>query len=198
MVVAQERSGKITEKDKNALVAILLTSVIVITFLAWLIYFKEAADRGTLEWVAYLPALNAILNALCTVCLIRGFLLIKKGRKVEHRNMMITALGLSALFLISYVIYHHYQGDTKFINPGNIRYVYFSILISHIIASVTVVPMIFTTVYFAATGNFMKHPKIARITFPIWLYVSITGVVIFLMLKFFNYDPTSPVTAMIN
>ena len=198
MAIAQRRSGKITEKDKNALVVISLLSVIVITFLAWIIYFKDVADRGTLSWVSYLPALNAILNTFCTVCLIRGYRLIKKGFKKEHRNMMITALGLSALFLVSYVIYHHYQGDTKFINPGNIRYVYFSILISHIIASVTVVPMIFTTVYFAATGNFIKHPKIARITFPIWLYVSITGVVIFLMLKFFNYDPTSPVTALIN
>ena len=198
MVVAKERSGKITEKDKNALVAILLTSVIVITFLAWLIYFKKAADRGTLMWISYLPALNALLNFMCSVCLVRGYILIKKGRKTEHRNMMLTAIGLSTLFLVSYITYHHYQGDTKFINPGNIRYVYFSILISHIIASVTVVPMIFTTVYFAATGNFIKHPKIARITFPIWLYVSITGVVIFLMLKFFNYDPTFPVTAIIN
>ena len=151
MAIAQRRSGKITEKDKNALVGIILVSIIVVTFLAWLIYFKEAADRGTLDWVAYLPALNAILNALCTVCLIRGFLLIKKGRKVEHRNMMLTALGLSGLFLVSYVVYHHYQGDTKFINPGSIKYVYFGILISHILASIFVVPMIFTTIYFAAT-----------------------------------------------
>ena len=199
MAIAQRRPGKITEKDKNALVAICLLSVIVVTFLAWLIYFKEVADRGTLAWVSYLPALNAILNALCTVCLIRGYLLIKKGFKKEHRNMMLTALGLSALFLVSYVIYHHYQGDTKFINPGNIRYVYFSILISHIFASVIVVPMIFTTVYFAATGNFIKHPKVARITFPIWLYVSTTGVIIFLMLKFFNNAPVNEATtALLN
>lgn len=189
MVIAHRREGKISERDKNALVGILAGSVLVVTFLAWLIYFKEAADTSTLTWVRYLPGLNALLNGLCTICLIRGYILIKKGRKTEHRNMMLTALSLSALFLISYVTYHHYQGDTKFINPGNIRYVYFSILISHIAASVIVVPMIFTTVYFAATKNFVKHPKVARITFPIWLYVSSTGVLIFLMLKFFNYVP---------
>ena len=172
--------------------------MIVITFLAWLIYFKEVADRGTLEWVSYLPALNAILNAICTMCLVRGYLLIKKGKKKEHRNMMLTALGLSALFLVSYVVYHHFQGDTKFINPGNIRYVYFFILITHITASIVVVPMIFTTVYFAATGNFIKHPKVARITFPVWLYVSSTGVLIFLMLKLFNYDPAISTQALLN
>jgi putative membrane protein len=173
--------------DKNALVAILFVSVVIVTFLAWLIYFKEAADRGTLEWISILPALNALLNTFCTVCLIRGLLLIKKGDKTGHRNMMLSALTLSALFLVSYVVYHHYQGDTKFINPGNIRYFYFFILITHITASIVVVPMIFTTVYFAATGNFIKHPKVARITFPIWLYVSSTGVLIFVMLKLFNY-----------
>lgn len=188
---------KTDHADKNALVGILLISILVITFLAWLIYFKEAADRGPLLWVSYLPALNAFLNGLCTVSLIRGFLLIKSGRKKEHRNMMLTALGLSALFLISYVTYHHYQGDTKFINPTNIRYLYFFVLISHIAASVAVVPMIFTTIYFAATKKFNKHPKIARITLPIWLYVSITGVLIFLMLKFFNYDPNAEVTAFL-
>jgi len=184
--------------DKNALVAIFLLSIVVVTFLAWLIYFKGAADRGTLMWVSYLPAVNAILNGLCAVCLIKGFLLIKKGRKREHRNMMLTALSLSALFLISYVTYHHYQGDTKFINPTNIKYIYFFILITHITASISVVPLIFMTIYFAATKKFNKHPKVARITLPIWLYVSITGVLIFLMLKFFNYDPTVEVTASIN
>ena len=177
------------EKEKNALVLIFTASVAVITFLAWLIYFKEAADASTLAWISYLPALNAILNGICTLCLIRGYYLIKKGRKIEHRNMMLTALILSALFLVSYITYHHYQGDTKFINPTDIRYVYFFILITHITASVVVVPLIFTTVYYAATGNFIKHPKVAKVTFPIWLYVSSTGVLIFLMLKLFNYVP---------
>ena len=189
MTFAQGKEGKISERDKSALLGILAGSVLVVAFLTWLIYYKEAADISTLSWVKYLPALNALLNSLCTICLVRGYILIKKGRKREHRNMMLTALSLSALFLISYIIYHHFQGDTKFINPGNIRYVYFSILISHITASVIVVPLIFTTVYFAATKNFDKHPKVARVTFPIWLYVSSTGVLIFLMLKFFNYIP---------
>ena len=197
MTVAQRRPGKITEKDKNALVVISLLSVIVITFLAWLIYFKEVADRGTLEWVSYLPALNAILNAICTFCLIRGYLLIKKGKK-RASEYDVNCTWVICSFLVSYVIYHHFQGDTKFINPGNIRYLYFFILITHIFASVIVVPMIFTTVYFAATGNFIKHPKVARITFPIWLYVSSTGVLIFVMLKLFNYDPALSTQALLN
>ena len=114
--------------DKNALIAIMGASVLVITFLAWLIYFKEAADSSSLEWVSYLPAFNALINGICTICLLRGYWLIKRKRKEEHRNMMVTALILSAVFLISYITYHHYQGDTKFINPGNIRYIYFMVL----------------------------------------------------------------------
>jgi putative membrane protein len=102
---------------------------------------------------------------------------------------MIPAVVCSALFLVSYVIYHSYQGDTKFLGTGWIRPTYFFILISHIILSVVVVPMILSTLFFSATRRFQAHRKIARWTYPIWLYVSITGVTVYLFLRWLNPPP---------
>jgi putative membrane protein len=102
---------------------------------------------------------------------------------------MVSALVLSALFLISYLTYHHFQGDTRFLATGLIRPIYFFILISHIILSVAVLPMVLITVFHALRGRFSNHKKIARYTFPVWLYVSVTGVLVFLMLNVFNHAP---------
>jgi putative membrane protein len=99
---------------------------------------------------------------------------------------MLLATFTSALFLVSYIAYHHFHGDSKFLAQGWIRPVYFTILISHILLSVVQVPLILTTLYLAYSKNFVKHKKIAKITFPIWLYVSVTGVLIFIILKWFN------------
>ena len=96
--------------------------------------------------------------------------------------MMLTALTFSAIFLVSYLIYHTFHGDTPYKEEGWVRYLYFFILISHVLLSVIVLPLILTTVFFAATRNFSSHSKIAIITFPVWLYVSITGVLVYLML----------------
>ena len=100
---------------------------------------------------------------------------------------MFSATFTSALFLVSYITYHHFHGDTKFVAVGTIRPIYFGILISHILLSAIQVPLILSTLYLALTRKFVKHKKIARITFPIWLYVSVTGVVIFIMLSQFNH-----------
>ena len=99
---------------------------------------------------------------------------------------MLTAVGTSGLFLVSYIVYHYFQGDTKFTNPGAIKYFYFFILISHIFLSVINVPAVFITLYHAANKNFDKHKRFAKWTFPIWLYVSVTGVLVYLFLKFLN------------
>jgi putative membrane protein len=96
--------------------------------------------------------------------------------------MMLSALTFSFLFLISYLTYHAFHGDTSFEGEGWLRTLYFFILISHILLSAVVLPLVLTTVYFAATGNFNQHPKIARVTLPLWLYVSVTGVLVYLML----------------
>ena len=99
-------------------------------------------------------------------------------------KFMTAAFIASAMFLTSYVIYHHFQGDTKFMTEGFISYVYFTILITHIALSAFVVPLVLSSFYLALTGKFQKHRKVSKWTFPIWLYVSVTGVVIFFMLKF--------------
>ena len=99
---------------------------------------------------------------------------------------MLSATFTSACFLISYIAYHHYQGDTKFMGLGIIRPIYFFILITHILLSIVQVPLILTTLYLAAAKNFVRHRKVARVTLPIWLYVSVTGVLIFVILKSFN------------
>lgn len=132
--------------------------------------------------IADLPALNATLNGLSFILLVTGITLIKRGRREAHRLAMLAALTSSALFLISYVIYHLNVLSKPFEGQGPIRYVYFTILISHIILAVTIVPLVIVTTVRALKANFVRHRAIAKITYPLWMYVSVTGVVIYLML----------------
>ena len=129
-----------------------------------------------------LPSLNAILNSCSAICLILGFISIKK-RKVElHKKFMASAFIFSTIFLTSYLYYHYQVGHTVFPHTGLIKTIYLIILIPHIILAVIMVPLILTTFYFALKGNFESHKKIARWTLPIWLYVSFTGIIIYFML----------------
>lgn len=169
----------------KAIGVICAISAAVIIFLFWIIYFKEPA-QATMQWVEYLPYVNATFNTIATAFIIAGIIFIKSGKKKSHGWCMGLATLSSAFFLVSYIIYHHYHGDTKFLAEGWIRPVYFFILISHIILSIGMVPMIFTTLFFAAAKKFESHKKLARWTYPIWIYVSVTGVVIVVMIKLFN------------
>jgi putative membrane protein len=129
-----------------------------------------------------LPAVNATLNALATVLLLWGFTMIRQ-RKIEmHRLVMLSAFVVSIAFLTCYLIYHAHVGSVKYPNPGPIRYVYYSILITHVLLAFTVPVLAIITLSRALSRKFDKHRKIARWTFPIWLYVSVTGVVVYLML----------------
>jgi putative membrane protein len=166
----------------KAIATILVVSGAAFLFLIWLIYFRETADE-TAAWVANLPALNAMLNSVSTVLIIAGFAAIKQRKFVTHMKFMLTAFITSSLFLISYLVYHHYVGHTPFPGEGFIRPVYFTILISHIILSAFVVPLVLTSYYFAFSGKFITHRKVSKWTFPIWLYVSVTGVMIFFILN---------------
>lgn len=172
--------------EKTVFSVIGLLSAAVIGFLFWLIYFKTGVAVDNQGWVSNLPAVNALLNTLTATLLVIGYIFIKKNRRDLHTKAMLAATFTSACFLISYVIYHHFQGDTKFLATGMIRPIYFFILITHILLSIVQVPLILTTLYLAFVKNFTRHKKIARITFPIWLYVSVTGVLIFIILKSFN------------
>ncbi|WP_127715073.1 DUF420 domain-containing protein [Halobacteriovorax sp. HLS] len=174
-----------TNSSQKPYIVIATLSSIVIGFLVWLIYFKTPAAASG-EWVASLPALNALLNSVCFVFLVSGYFLIKMNKKAAHIMCMLLATISSFLFVVSYILYHHFHGDTKFLATGTIRYVYFSILISHIVLSIPLVPLVLSTLWNAFKKNYSAHKKFARITFPIWIYVSITGVLIFLILNNFN------------
>ena len=129
-----------------------------------------------------LPAVNATLNALATLLLVAGFVLIRNRRWRAHRAVMVTALVCSTLFLTSYLIYHAHVGSIHFRGTGTARIVYFTILISHTLLAATVPILAGITVVRAFRGRFSRHKKIARWTLPIWLYVSVTGVVVYWML----------------
>lgn len=169
----------------KAIGVILLLSAVVFAFLVWLIYFKPAAGYSS-EFIGALPAVNALLNSLSTVFLVAGFIAVRQKRYAAHIRLMLAALVSSALFLVSYVVYHNFHGDTKFLATGPVRPIYFFILISHIVLSAVVVPLILTSLYLALSGRLATHRRVSRYTFPIWLYVSVTGVLIFVMLKLFQ------------
>ena len=129
-----------------------------------------------------LPTLNAFLNALAAALLIRGWLLIRRREIQAHRKTMLAAFSVSVLFLVSYLIYHYDVGSVKFLKTGPIRAVYFTILISHTVLAAVVAPMAILTLRRALRGELDRHRRLARITLPVWLYVSITGVVVYFML----------------
>lgn len=132
--------------------------------------------------VTDLPALNATLNSIATLLLITGWVLIKRGERQKHRACMIGALAVSALFLTSYVIYHWNVGSVPFKGTGWIRTVYFAVLIPHVILAAAIVPPVLITASRGLTARYDKHRRIARWTLPLWLYVSVTGVIVYLML----------------
>jgi len=135
-----------------------------------------------------LPAVNATLNGLSAVFLTAGYAFIRRGRRVAHRNCMVAAFVTSALFLACYLTYHGYlgwvlhRGPTRFVNPPAWRPVYLAILLSHTLLAVVIVPLVFVTLHRARKQRFEAHRRIARWTWPLWMYVSVTGVIIYLLL----------------
>ncbi|MGM0588247.1 MAG: DUF420 domain-containing protein [Bacteroidota bacterium] len=139
--------------------------------------------------LAQLPLLNAILNGISTLLLLLGFWQIQKGQWQNHMKLMWSAFGVSTLFLISYLAFHYQVGSVSFEGQGWIRPVYFTILISHIILAVVIVPLVFMTLWRGMKGRYEMHRNIAKYTWPLWMYVSITGVVIYMFMAATNsYD----------
>ena len=132
--------------------------------------------------ISDLPLINACLNGLSTVFLTTGYILIRQRKQTGHRNCMVSAFVTSVLFLACYLYYHAHAGRTRFVNPEWFRNIYLVLLLTHTVLAVAIVPMILVTLWRAASGNFEKHKAIARWTFPAWLYVSVTGVVIYVLL----------------
>ena len=134
------------------------------------------------EYISYLPHLNAILNATCALLLFSGYSFIRAGRVAAHRTCQMAAVIVSVIFLASYLTYHYHHGATRFAGEGLARPIYFTILISHTILAIVIVPLVGVTLYRALKADFVRHRRIARLTLPLWLYVSITGVIVYLML----------------
>ena len=165
----------------SAIAAILVISAAATAFLFWLIYMHPAAASSS-QYV-FLPALNALLNGLSAVALLIGYTFIRARRIAAHRAAMMTAFGFSTLFLLSYILHHALHGDVRYPAHAALRMVYLPLLASHIILAVVALPLVLVTFFFSLTGRIAQHRKVARWTFPLWLYVSITGVVTYVMLR---------------
>jgi putative membrane protein len=171
---------------KPVVATIILVSGLAISFLLWLVYVHHASAEFAGRWT-FLPALNAVLNGLCAVTLCVGFYFIRHRKIAAHRASMVTAFAFSSAFLVSYIANHALHGDTIFPGHGPVRTLYLSILASHVVLSIVALPMVLTTFFFSLTGRFAIHRRIARVTFPIWLYVSVSGVVVFFFLRAYAY-----------
>jgi len=177
-------------------ITILVVSVVIPLTVAILLLMPEKINTGG-DWVKNLPHLNGLINTVTTGVLLIGFMFIKSGRIRPHKISMLTAFSLGVLFLISYVIYHSTSPSTIFgdvngngilepeesIKIGGMRYVYLAILASHILLAIVVVPFVLFSIYYALVARFDMHKKTVKYTLPVWLYVSITGVVVYLMIS---------------
>jgi putative membrane protein len=172
-------------------------SVVVPVLVAVLFYVPKIGGFAGEFNASFLPHLNAVLNTSTSICLILGFIFIKRNLQKYHITAMLAAFALSSIFLVSYVAYHSQGLETKFgdinhngvleasesIQVGAIRYFYYFILLTHIILAVVVVPLVLLAIYFGATKQYIKHKGIVKWTFPVWLYVAITGVLVYLMIS---------------
>lgn len=166
----------------RAIAAILAISAGATAFLFWLIYVHPATDQAAVRF-AFLPAVNAILNGLSATCLLIGYTFIRAHRIRAHRAAMMTAFAFSTLFLVSYILHHALHGDVRYPVHAALRMVYLPLLASHILLAVVALPLVLVTFFFSLSGRIPQHRKVARWTFPLWLYVSVTGVITYVMLR---------------
>ncbi|WP_405222470.1 DUF420 domain-containing protein [Dokdonia sp. Asnod1-B02] len=170
-----------TEKKYRVWIIILATVIPVVVAILSRIKLKDFGFD--VEPLTFLPAIYATINGITAIVLILAVVAIKKGNRKTHERLMKTAITLSVIFLLLYIAYHMTSDPTSFGGEGVIKYVYRFILISHILLSIIIIPLVLLTYVRALAERFDKHRKLARITFPIWLYVAITGVVVYLMIS---------------
>ena len=172
----------ISNVDKKYNTLIVFVSVLIPIVVAILFTVKLKDFGFDVEPLSFLPPIYATINGITAVVLVAAVLAIKKGNRKVHERLMTFAIALSLAFLVMYVAYHMTSDSTKFGGEGWIKYVYFFILISHILLSIAVIPLVLFTYVRALAAKFDQHKKLAKITFPIWLYVAVTGVVVYLMI----------------
>jgi putative membrane protein len=168
--------------DRKAFAVIGAVSLAALALLLYLVY-GQAKPVVQADWVGWLPHVNACLNASTTLLMLLGVRQIRRGDRVVHRRFMLSALTSSALFLVSYLAYHRFHGDTPYPVHDWTRAPYFALLISHIVLSAVVLPLLLTVVWFAGMGFFERHRGLARVVYPLWLYVSASGVLVYLFLR---------------
>ena len=167
--------------DRVALSGIGLVSLLVVVAVGVLLVGRQS-QAVAVQRVAALPAINAVLNGTSAALLTAGYCFIRRRKVTVHLTCMLTAFGVSCLFLVSYVIYHYHAGSKHFGGQGWIRGVYYPLLISHLSLAALIVPLALTTIYRAWGGQLVRHMRVARWTLPVWLYVSVTGVIVYWML----------------
>jgi putative membrane protein len=164
--------------------AILTVSAAILGALIAIVYGHGRAEAAP-QWVAFLPATNAALNATSAVLLLLAFR-VRHTNTALHARRMLAALCASALFLLSYVVYHSIHGDTRFAGRGAIRPFYFFVLVSHVGLSSVAVPIVFASFFFGLSGRIRQHRRIVRFAFPVWVYVSVTGVLVYALLRVYS------------
>ncbi len=169
------------KSDKTAKTLIYTVSFVV--FAAVVILSRVQLDVDLGFDVHVFALINALINSVVSVLLIAAYVMVRRKRFVAHRNLMFAAIIMSVLFLVSYIAHHLLAGETRFGGTGAVRYFYYTILISHILLAAIILPFILFTAYRALTSEFSKHTRLARYTFPLWLYVSITGVLVYLLIS---------------
>jgi putative membrane protein len=170
---------------RGAVSAIVAASVAMLGLLAVVLYGHRRAEAAP-DWVTYLPAVNAALNATSACFLVLAYAAVRRRAFAQHARHMLRALVASALFLVSYIVYHSVHGDSKFSGHGVVRSVYFFILITHVALSALALPLILSSFFLGLSARYPLHKRISRYTWPVWLYVSVTGVLVFLFLASFR------------
>ena len=172
-----------TEDSKLYKRLFIIISVMIPAVVAVLLFMPKDNSGVDNSWLYSLPFYNAIINTLTSILLLLGVYFVKNGKVRWHKTSMISAFLLGALFLIFYVIYHSNAESTKFGGEGYLRLVYFFFLITHILLAFAVVPLVLSAIYFAVAQKIEQHKRIVKFTFPVWLYVSVTGVIVYLMIS---------------
>jgi putative membrane protein len=174
-------SPMLNKNEKQARLLIFTVSFVVFAAVAVLSRVKLEVDLGF--DIHVFAMINAVINSIVSVLLVAALIAVKRRKYILHRNIMFTAIILSILFFVSYIAHHLLAGDTIYGGVGSIRYFYYFILITHIILAAIILPFILYTAYRSLTGEYEKHKKLARYTWPLWLYVSVTGVLVYLMIS---------------
>jgi len=172
-----------TAKEKKYQIWVVILSVLIPAVVAMLFRVKLSDFGFDVKPLTFLPPIYASINGITAILLILAVRAIKNGNRILHERLVKTAIGCSVAFLAMYVAYHMTSDSTPYGGEGFLRYIYLFILISHILLSIAVIPFVLITYVRAITSNFERHKKIARITFPLWLYVAVTGVIVYIMIS---------------